>query len=85
MARSRLVLPNSSQKPEESKKRRPASSSQASQSDQQKMDEFINQKKEMFRVQLAYNTLQKEITQLELKKVRRQEALITSKEELEED
>lgn len=49
------------------------------------MDEFINQKKEMFRVQLAYNTLQKEITDLNGYAERRFEALETSKKELDDN
>ena len=53
--------------------------------DQQKIDEFINQKKEMFRVQLAYNTLQEEISALDQQQCQRQKALVTSSEELERD
>ncbi len=81
MARSRVNLPPVRPASGVQKKKRPMSSNH----EQQKMDEFINQKKEMFRVQLAYNTLEKEITDLNSQAVRRHEALETSKKELDND
>lgn len=39
----------------------------------------------MFRVQLAYNTLEKEIAGLEKQSIRRQDALTVSKQELDDD
>ena len=47
--------------------------------------EFIDQKKEMFLAELAYNTISSEIGDLEEKKRRRQQSLIDSKVELEND
>ena len=41
----------------------------------QNINEFIDQKKEMFLAELAYNTVEKEIGDLELKQNRRDESL----------
>lgn len=49
------------------------------------MEEFINQKKEMFRVQLSYNTLKTEITKLDFKKTTRETQLKLSHDHLETD
>jgi hypothetical protein len=49
------------------------------------MEEFINQKKEMFRVQLSYNTLKTEITKLDVKKTTRETQLKLSHDHLETD
>jgi hypothetical protein len=49
------------------------------------MEEFINQKKEMFRVQLSYNTLKTEITKLDDKKTKRETQLKLSHDHLETD
>jgi len=52
---------------------------------QQGIDEFVNQKKEMFLVQLANNTIDNEIKDLELKKNRKHYALQDSSLALEKD
>ena len=49
------------------------------------MEEFINQKKEMFRVQLSYNTLKTEITKLDDKNKTRETQLKLSHDHLETD
>ena len=51
----------------------------------QNANEFIDQKKEMFLAELAYNTVDQEITELELKQQRRNQSLIDSAKELEVD
>lgn len=49
------------------------------------MQEFIDQKKEMFHAELAYTNVQQEIAQLESKKGERTSALLKSKKELNDD
>ena len=49
------------------------------------MHEFINQKKEMFNAELAYNSVKEEIKDLDLKRDRREHALGLSQRELEKD
>lgn len=49
------------------------------------MQEFIDQKKEMFHAELAYRNVQNEIALLDHKKGERQAALEKSKQELSED
>lgn len=49
------------------------------------MQEFIDQKKEMFHAELAYTNVQQEIAQLENKKGERQSALEKSRKELNDD
>jgi len=49
------------------------------------MEEFINQKKEMFRVQLSYNTLKQEIGKLDEKNATRIRELLLSETHLEKD
>ena len=44
----------------------------------QNINEFVDQKKEMFLAELAYNTVAKEIDELENKKDRRKKTLETS-------
>jgi len=51
----------------------------------QNMSEFIDQKKEMFLVELSYNTVKDEIKDLELKKNRKAFALKDSSDQLEKD
>ena len=51
----------------------------------QNANEFIEQKKEMFLAELAYNTVEQEIKELEEKKQRREQSLIDSKQELDND
>ena len=41
----------------------------------QNITEFIDQKKEMFLVEMSYNTIKEEITDLQLKTTRKQNAL----------
>ena len=54
-------------------------------SENQKVEEFINQKKEMFRVQLSYNTLKQEIGKLDTKNATRVRELLLSEVHLEKD
>ena len=49
------------------------------------MHEFIDQKKEMFNAELAFNTVQEEIKDLEDRKNKRATALDLSTQELEND
>ncbi len=49
------------------------------------MQEFIDQKKEMFHAELAYKNVEKEIELLKKKQVQRQGALERSKDELNDD
>ena len=49
------------------------------------MQEFIDQKKEMFHAELAYKNVQHEIADLKAKKEERARALQKSKEDLEDD
>ncbi len=49
------------------------------------MQEFIDQKKEMFHAELAYKNVEKEIELLKKKQVQRQGALEKSKDELNDD
>jgi hypothetical protein len=49
------------------------------------MHEFIDQKKEMFNAELAYNSVKEEIKDLDLKRDRREHALGLSQRELEKD
>lgn len=49
------------------------------------MQEFIDQKKEMFHAELAYKNVQSEIKNLTSKKTERQAALTKSEEELNDD
>ena len=51
----------------------------------QNINEFIDQKKEMFLAELACNTVNEEIKQLEIKLKRRDNTLLMSKKELSED
>ena len=51
----------------------------------QNINEFVDQKKEMFLAELAFNTVEEEIKDLELKQNRRDESLLMSQEELERD
>ena len=51
----------------------------------QNINEFVDQKKEMFLAELAFNTVEEEIKDLELKQNRRDESLLMSQEELEKD
>ena len=51
----------------------------------QNIDEFVNQKKEMFLAELAYNTVEQEIKELEERQQRRHWSLIESKKELDND
>lgn len=51
----------------------------------QNINEFINQKKEMFLVEMAYNTIKEEITALEKKTTRKREAINESQRTLEKD
>ena len=51
----------------------------------QNINEFVDQKKEMFLAELAYNTVAMEIDALETKKERRRTTLETSTKELESD
>ena len=51
----------------------------------QNINEFIDQKKEMFLAELACNTVDEEIKQLEIKLQRRDKTLLLSKKELGED
>ena len=51
----------------------------------QNINEFVDQKKEMFLAELAYNTVAAEIASLEEKKEKRRKLLETSTKELEED
>ena len=51
----------------------------------QNINEFIDQKKDMFLVELAHNTIVKEIDQLQKKKDATSEALEDSKINLQED
>jgi hypothetical protein len=45
----------------------------------QNINEFVDQKKEMFLVELAYNTIKEEIKDLELKKTRKEASIQHSK------
>ena len=49
------------------------------------MHDFIEQKKEMFNAELAFNTVQEEIKDLEVRQDKRANALDLSKKELEKD
>jgi hypothetical protein len=49
------------------------------------MHEFIDQKKEMFNAELAFNSVKEEIKDLDLKRDRREHALGLSQRELEKD
>ena len=51
----------------------------------QNIDEFVNQKKEMFLVELSNNTIENEIKDLELKKSRKEAALDEASKALEKD
>ena len=51
----------------------------------QNANEFIEQKKEMFLAELAYNTVEQEIKELEEKQKRRDQSLKDSALELEND
>ena len=51
----------------------------------QNANEFIDQKKEMFLAELAYNTVEQEIKELEEKQQRRNQSLVDSAKELEND
>ena len=51
----------------------------------QNANEFIDQKKEMFLAELAYNTVEQEIRELEERQERRQQSLISTQQELEDD
>ena len=51
----------------------------------QNVNEFIDQKKEMFLAELAYNTVDQEIRELEEKQKRREQSLIDSAKELADD
>lgn len=51
----------------------------------QNINEFIDQKKEMFLVELSYNTIKEEIKDLDLKKNRKGDALKESSSQLEKD
>lgn len=51
----------------------------------QNINEFVDQKKEMFLVELSYNTIKTEITDLSLKKNRKANALQESSSQLTKD
>ena len=51
----------------------------------QNINEFIDQKKEMFLAELACNTVDEEIKELEQKRKRRDQTLQFSRQELDED
>lgn len=51
----------------------------------QNINEFVDQKKEMFLVEMAYNTIREEITSLDKKTTRKREALNESQKTLEKD
>ena len=51
----------------------------------QNISEFIDKKKEMFLVELSYNTIKEEIKDLDLKKCRKEDALKASAKQLNED
>ena len=51
----------------------------------QNINEFVDQKKEMFLVELSYNTIKEEIVDLELKRTAKKEALSDSSSQLDKD
>ncbi len=51
----------------------------------QNIKEFVDQKKEMFLVELSFNTVKKEIEELDHKQSRKKTAIETSQVQLEKD